>query len=752
MSALLEAPVGIIEGAAGYGKSVLASELQHSLGIACAWVSLGAPDAHPDVLVASIRRALGAANLSDMFAALSGTELEQWPDRFIDALSASAEPLLIVLDDAHHLECGEAAALVARMAKVLRPPHRLVATARRLPASLTPLRQVDATCIDAYDLAFNENETAGLVRRILSREPLEDEVSSLLDATGGWASALLLALSGTSRRHSASQRRWTAPERHALIASLLDNILEQLSATERDGLCTLAHLPYVSPELAARLTGSNDMFDRVMAAGVPLLPTAPGLWEMPGPVTGYLSGLTPLPARAAWMAASVLRSDSQVMPALRMLIESGHLERAAAFLADLTPAEAEGLGWAEIRNLVEALPDSTVSLHPRILVHLARTAETPDRMAMRRACLARASEIVRTGSDAMAAIGREVQAEHARDLVWDERTRDEAGELAMSIVSSSGADEVARPRALDALGRLRSWWSKDGPHEDAQELLEESARAALLIGQPEWAARTLLPLAMGLYFGTCRYERALASIDRSLALLAARSPVRAFSLSFRATVLNELGRFAEAEAALSELRHLARTLGEEWIVAYAWWSEAELAALSGDRDRTERAIFEAHRHRSGWFDETPGIEFLSQTADMLDRVGRHDLACKQLDQARARMAGFERIVYVYEAAVLGRSGDPVLAEGAIASTLARHDLDPQERWPLRLLGAYAALRRGDPAATELACAAFENCSSSGSPMRPCVASERRVRRSYHWRPMRDVERPRFCSNLLRASR
>jgi DNA-binding SARP family transcriptional activator/tetratricopeptide (TPR) repeat protein len=493
----------------------------------------------------------------------------------------------------------------------------------------------------------------------------------------------------------------------------MDGVLDSLSVTERDGLCQLAHLPYLSRDLAASLTGLDDMLERILAAGVPLLPTAAGLWEMPGPVTDYLATLVPLSPSAASIAASILRSESQLMAALRMLMESGHSEQAAGLVADLTPAEAEELGWAEIRNIVEALPAAEVRRRPQMLVHLARTAETPDRMALRRDALTRASQMLDDDSALSDKTRREIRAEQARDLVWDERTRDEARELAVSVIEQSDDDEVARARALDALGRLGSWWSKDGPHDDAGELLEESARLSLRFGQPEWAARTLFPLAMGLHFGSCRYGRALDAIDRSLTLLPARSQIRVFALSFRNTVLCELGRFAEAEASLAELRDVTRSLGEEWVEAYASWSEAELASMSADRRRTERAVFDALQHRAGWFDETPGIEFLAQTADMLDRVGNHDLANDQLRRARESMEGFERVVYVYGAAVSGRSGDPVLAEEAISQTLARGDLDPQERWPLVLLRAYAAYRRNDPETTRLAAVAFEGCLELG---------------------------------------
>jgi DNA-binding SARP family transcriptional activator len=47
------------------------------------------------------------------------------------------------------------------------------------------------------------------------------------------------------------------------------------------------------------------------------------------------------------------------------------------------------------------------------------------------------------------------------------------------------------------------------------------------------------------------------------------------------------------------------------------------------------------------------------------------------------------------------------------AVLGRPDLDPQERWPLMVLRAHAARRRGDPAAGPLAAEAFDTCQALG---------------------------------------
>jgi DNA-binding SARP family transcriptional activator/ATP/maltotriose-dependent transcriptional regulator MalT len=736
---LTGSPVGVVEAAAGCGKSVLAGEYHAALGISCVWVPLGPPDDDPSVLVSSLRRGFRAAKLSDLYSALDGGDPEHWPDRFLDALTGLADPLLVVLDDAHHLPSRSAAALVMRIAKGIALPHRLLVTGRWIPDQLDlPGGVVGAASLGVADLAFTDDETAELAAHVLGREPAESEVRALAEATGGWASALILAARAMREDTYGGGTPVPVPTSRGIIAALMDGVLRSLSPAQRDALFQLAHLPFLSPEITEALAsqagprtraGDQGMFEAMVDAGVPLLHTAMTRWEMPGPVTAYLTTLAPLSPQAAAAAAAIYRGDGNLPAAVRMLIDAGHSEQAVALLADLDPREAEDLGWAEIRNAVEALPAAVLRRHPRALLHLARTAETAYRMDMRRQALAQVAGVAAQaagGRLADPAVHREFLAEQARDLVWDERTRERARSLAEAVVAEATETEVvARARALDALGRLRSWWSGDGPHDDAAPLLEESARLARRLGHPVWAARALMPLAMGVHFGLCRYHRALAALDQALVLFPARGQYRATILAFRSTVLAELGSYAEAAASIAEMRQLAEAQAEEWLHAYVCWSEAELASYQGDRELTVRAVHAVLQHKAAWFDETPGVEFLAQAADFLDRVGEHAMATDYLNRARQRSSGFERVVRVYESAVLGRSGPPAEAEQVIAATLARPDLDPQERWPLLLLRAYAALRRGDPAAAELAAAAFETCLELGVPQAP-VRRERAV--------------------------
>ncbi len=115
-----------MEAGAGYGKSVLARQYQQELGVATAFVPAGPPDDDPAVLMGSVRRALLASRLSDLTSATDVTDPAAGVERLLDALAALPVPLLVVLDDAHHLRGAEAAGLVLRLARGLPAPHRLL--------------------------------------------------------------------------------------------------------------------------------------------------------------------------------------------------------------------------------------------------------------------------------------------------------------------------------------------------------------------------------------------------------------------------------------------------------------------------------------------------------------------------------------------------------------------------------------------------------------------------------------------------
>lgn len=696
--------MALVEAGAGYGKSVLAEQFRAAVGAATAYVALGPPDDDSGLLIASLRSALRSAGLSDLLGATDVEEPAIWIERLLDALSDREEPVVLIIDDAHHLHSADVTALFARLAGGLVPPHRLLIAARKLPGALeqsSTLRQ--AVRLDSHALAFTPEE----VRELLGARDRdgfdEGELRTLVDATQGWATALILATS-THRTHRTHRKHHEAAEHGPSaaphpIASPMRMILAGMPGPDRDVLIQLGHLPYISRELVAEIAGRPAAFEQLIAYGAPLARTVSGWWELPGPVASYLAAQAPVADRTVLAAAGAYDREGDPLSAIRMLLAVGLDDHAAQFLAGLAPPRVEELGFGAVREIVELLSEPALAAYPRALLHLARLAETAHRAQLRAEVLRRARRMIgegaaQAGGAADAALIRELDAEHARDLMWDERTRDEAAALAQAVVDRAAAGElIARARALDVLGRLRSWFSEVGPQPEAEELLEQSAMLARRAGMHTWAAQALIPLAMGLHFALCRYDRALDVLEAALADLPARNQYRVMVQTFRAEALIELGRFTEARACIGEIHEIGRWSREEWIVAYAWWNEINLASYLGDAARTAEATREVLRRPAGWFEQPSGVEFLVQAADWLDRVGEHERSAECLAHARDRMAGTEHHVRVYGAAVIARSGDPHEADAAIAALLGSTHLEPQERWPLLVLRTDCRRRR-----------------------------------------------------------
>jgi DNA-binding SARP family transcriptional activator len=192
-------------------------------------------------------------------------------------------------------------------------------------------------------------------------------------------------------------------------------------------------------------------------------------------------------------------------------------------------------------------------------------------------------------------------------------------------------------------------------------------------------------------------------------------------LFHRAQVLRELGRFDEAEADLAESERIGRLYGDTLQIAFAYWGRMISASTRGDAAATVRHAQEVEAHRGDWWSAV-GSEFLAEAADCLDRVGYPAQAQEYLARAREEPGGAERWIAMAEGALRARHGDPELAEQVLA-VVHRRGLFPKEYWRMTLLRAYAAWRRGDPAAGALAARAFDEAARLGQPQLPLIREQ-----------------------------
>jgi DNA-binding SARP family transcriptional activator len=702
ISQVLASDVTMVVAGAGYGKTTLAGQIRAAAGVPAALCGLSSAERNPAVFVASLRRAARAAGLSDVAELIGGGEPGDMIRRLLASLASLDDaPVAVIIDDAHELS-PTGLELLASMVAGFPRPHRLVVCARDLGNATAAFTRRRALCITEHDLAFTPDEVTALARQGYGTVLDERRLAELIRSTAGWPAAVAMILADASL----SPR---VPDSADVMDDLLASVLARLDPVSSHALGQLAHLPVISAEIAEAVSGP-ETFARLRLAGVPFARRGHEVYELPGPAADRLRCRAPLAADTARRVATVLVGMRRSAEAVWLLIGAGCAEDAAALLAGFDVTTLADLGLAVLEDMVDRLPDTVLAARPALLLHLAQQADT-DSQPVRARALHRLRAL---DADQDPEVARQMAAEHARDLMWDERTRASAVRIAEQVLADAGPDErAARARALDVVGRCASWFLPLRPEPAAAANLEESARLARILGQRTWVAQALVPLAMGVRAAYGRYEEAAAILRDALGELPSRSRTRAIVNSFLADVLARLGRFDEGHAAAAEVRDTGRALREERLLAYASWSDAILFSFARDRAGTVAAVFDVERHRGTWFDQEAGAEFLAYAADLLDRVGESDLARHYLQRARERREPVSAVVKRFEAQVTARSGDPARAAELMSAVLAQPLTEPCERPYFLLLHAWAAHRRGDPEAGRRSVEAFDALLETG---------------------------------------
>jgi ATP/maltotriose-dependent transcriptional regulator MalT len=186
------------EAAAGYGKSVLGTELVDSWWGVGIDVQLEHEGVTAPVLGARLRAAALQAGFTDAAASAANT----WDDAFgaVDALvsALACEPCAFLIDDVHNAG-ADASQLIDHIAERLEAEQRLVILARHLPKRAARLRRAEYLHLTSADLAMTADETLELCRSGFEVK-IGPHVAKVLDrATGGWTAATVLAAARAAR-------------------------------------------------------------------------------------------------------------------------------------------------------------------------------------------------------------------------------------------------------------------------------------------------------------------------------------------------------------------------------------------------------------------------------------------------------------------------------------------------------------------------------------------------------------------------
>src|SRR6266511_1966100 len=194
LAANLSRAVTLVTANAGAGKTTLVADFVREYAPRFVWYQLDHTDADPAVFLSYIAYGIrqfvpdfGQATLA--YLRQSPAEVGQRPERAVDALLNEVldqidQPLVIVLDDYHHL--GDAEAVHAAVDRLLayQPDvlHTIIVSRDAPPLQLAKLRSHgELAIIDRSDLLFTDEETQALFNQVFGLEvTAEPDLSEIL--------------------------------------------------------------------------------------------------------------------------------------------------------------------------------------------------------------------------------------------------------------------------------------------------------------------------------------------------------------------------------------------------------------------------------------------------------------------------------------------------------------------------------------------------------------------------------------------
>jgi len=260
-------PLTLIVAPAGWGKSTLVADWLAHDRITAGWVSLDSGDDDPKrfwryLLLAADQAgsAAGAVALRRLDAAGSDVLRDVLP-AFVNELTSSDAPLVLVLDDYHLVTSAQVHTSVATLLDRSPPQlHLMVITRADPPLPLSRLRvRGDLAELRAEDLRFSPGEALEFFGDRLGTQLSERDVLRLLARTEGWAAGLQLAALQLRGRAdpSAFIERFTGADWH-IVNYLGEEVLTSQSPLVREFLLVTSVLNRMCAPLCDALTGRAD--------------------------------------------------------------------------------------------------------------------------------------------------------------------------------------------------------------------------------------------------------------------------------------------------------------------------------------------------------------------------------------------------------------------------------------------------------------------------------------------------------------
>jgi LuxR family maltose regulon positive regulatory protein len=295
----------LISAPAGFGKTTLLSEWIHrhprsEPGAGVAWISLEKCDndqrrfwTYFFSAFQGLDRALTDEALTQLQSP-SPPPIESVLTTFVNNVTAhhagsnGNEPYILVLDDYHTIDTPRIHEGIAFLVEHMPPQLHLVISSRTdPPLQLTRLRARNQLVeLRAADLRFTAKETIAFIRRSMSLDLSEDEISVLEARTEGWIAGLQLAalsLQGKDKQHIGHFISALSGNNHYILDYLLEEVLEQQTADVQAFLLQTSILDRLSGPLcdavvgeqnglAAQVVDGQTMLERLERANLFIIP------------------------------------------------------------------------------------------------------------------------------------------------------------------------------------------------------------------------------------------------------------------------------------------------------------------------------------------------------------------------------------------------------------------------------------------------------------------------------------------------
>lgn len=263
----------VFSGGPGAGKTLAARETAEAVsrrGAACVWIALGPADAEFEAfwqrLLASLDRARLLPRGSLAAEMLRGGLGAATPELVRTAMSSAladefgeGRPLALILDDLH-LVADRALRSVVDVVEAV-PRLRVIATTRNALPALTGIAarlRVPVREIDEPQLAFTEEETAGLVRLRLPRLAAHDQgavATALQREARGWPLASHALVVEYEDRPGAGR----PASRGEFVRSYVDRLIQRAPGDGLERLLASSLLAEISPRILVAMLESDPV-------------------------------------------------------------------------------------------------------------------------------------------------------------------------------------------------------------------------------------------------------------------------------------------------------------------------------------------------------------------------------------------------------------------------------------------------------------------------------------------------------------